>query len=462
MGIEKSVKSFRQEKNKIISAKQEGNIIYDYEESLDVVREELKVQLVDDLEQKILGADKAETVIKNKSFLRKKKEEHREKITNIVYSKNLRVRGHDDSQKFIDEMVDEFAGQSIISDAFRDDEVSDIFCLAWNRIYMEKDGKNVKYGKTFRSPKHYKDFVERLLREAGKEMNNGANKIVDFDLYEDRYCATSKKVSPKDISLTIRKHAESHIKLKQIVDKNCMNQTVADLLGTFILGELNLIYAGITGSGKTTSMRALLDYYVTKANKRMLVCEDTQELFPENDHTLELITSNGDKEETSVTLGDLIKTALRLKPKYIVVGEIRGVEAESAVEGMATGHSTIFSMHAGLPIDAVNRLVTKYLQAMPTLGVDVVERIIGNALDYIAIQDDIPGIGRRVTSITEVTYDYVSRRVSLKPIIKFDFKTKDFKFENKISPEKAEKMLRRGIPYDTLRPIVEGWDQEVA
>lgn len=459
MGIEQSVKSFRQEKNKITSAKQEGNVMYDYDEALDVVREELKLQLVDDLEQKLLASDKAETIIKNKAYLRRKKEDHREKITNIIYSRSLRIRDYD-SQTFIDEMVDEFAGHSILSDAFRDDGVSDIFCLAWNKIYMEKNGKNVKYEKSFRSPKHYKDFVERLLREAGKEMNNGANKIVDFDIYEDRYCATSKKVSPKDISLTIRKHAESHIKLHQIIDKGCMSQKVADLLGTFILGELNLIYAGITGSGKTTSMRALLDYYVTKANKRMLVCEDTQELFPENDHTVELVTSKGDSEETTITLGDLIITALRLKPKYIVVGEVRGVEAESAVEGMATGHSTIFSMHAGLPIDAVNRLVTKYLQAMPSLGVDVVERIIGNALDYIAIQDDIPGIGRRVTSITEVTYDYVTRRVALKPIVKFDFKTKDFSFENKISPEKAEKMLRRGIPYETLKPIVEGWDED--
>ena len=124
---------------------------------------------------------------------------------------------------------------------------------------------------------------------------------------------------------------------------------------------------------------------------------------------------------------------------------------------MATGHSTIFSMHSGTPIDAINRLVTKYLMQMPSLGVDVVERIIGSALDYILIQDDVPGIGRRVTSVTEVNFNYETRRVDLKTIVKFDFRQKDFIFPNKLSEEKAEKMLRKGITVEQLTPYVEGW-----
>lgn len=471
MPMEQSFKSFGKDIQKIkCTNNQTGNSVIGYDEALEVVRDELKVQLVENLEERVLSSSNHEQVIKNKAYLRKIKENYRDKITSIVYSKNIKVRDYPDIQVFIDEMIDEFAGHSVLSDAFRDDGVSDIYCLAWNKIYIEKNGKNERYEKidrngktipvTFRSPKHYKDFLERILREANKEINNGDSKIVDFDLYEDRYCATSKKVSPKDYSITIRKHSENHIKLHQIIEKNVMSQRVADLLGTFILGELNLIYAGITGSGKTTSIRALLDDYVTKANKRMLVCEDTQELFPENDHTLELVSVKSDDAKLAIPIGQLIVTALRLKPKYIVVGEVRSTEAESAVEGMATGHSTIFTMHSGSAIDAVNRLETKYLMAMPSLGVDVVERIIGSALDYITIQDDIPGIGRRVTSITEVTYNYETRRVDLKPIVRFDFKKKDFVFENKISSEKAEKMLRRGITYEQLKPIVEGWDDD--
>lgn len=260
--------------------------------------------------------------------------------------------------------------------------------------------------------------------------------------------------------MTIRKHNEDQITKEHIVKNGVLNEELADLLGLLITGESNLIYAGITGSGKTTTIRALLDHYVTKANKRMLVCEDTQELFPQNEHTLELVSVKSDDESLRVTLGQLIITALRLKPKYIIVGEVRGEEAQAAVEGMETGHSTIFTMHGGNPWNIINRLVTKYLMAMPSLGIDVVERIIGSSLDYIAIQDNIPGTGRKCTSLSEVTYNFETRRIELKPIYKYDFRTKEFKFENKISREKADMMMSRGVAWDQLEPWVE--DERVA
>ena len=338
--------------------------------------------------------------------------------------------------------------------------VTDIYCLAWNKIYFESSKFETpqKYNGTFKNEKDYKDFIERLMREAGKSMlDSGEHKVVDFDLYEDRYNAISKSVSPNDFTLTMRKHQEDHIVLQDILNQGGMSQKVADLYGLLVLGECNTIMGGVTGSGKTTTMRAVLDNYVAKANKRMLVCEDTRELFPKNDHTLELQTSAGVDEKTSISLRDLIMLALRQKPKYIVVGEVRGPEAEAAVEAMATGHSTHFTMHAGTPIDAVNRLVTKYLMQMPSLGIDVVERIIGSALDYIIIQDAIPGIGRRITSITECTYNYETRRVDLRTIVKFNFKTTEFDFVGKLSQEKADKMLRKGITYEQLEDLVE-WE----
>jgi pilus assembly protein CpaF len=229
---------------------------------------------------------------------------------------------------------------------------------------------------------------------------------------------------------------------------------MAELMRLLIKGERNIIYAGITGTGKTTSIRAILDHYVTSLNKRIIVCEETQELFLENDHTLDLVASKSDDKKSSITLYDLIITCLRLKPKYIVVGEVRAEEAEAAVEAMETGHSTIFTMHGGRPINCINRLVTKYLTKMPTLGIEVVERIIGSAVDYIWVQDNIPGIGRRVTEVAEVDYDFVNKCVRVTPIYKYDFKTNDFVLVNKIHPEKADLMLRRGVLYDEIAPWI--------
>ncbi|MFI3211164.1 MAG: ATPase, T2SS/T4P/T4SS family [Peptostreptococcaceae bacterium] len=463
MSTEQGYASYKLDIDKVSENKnKKKRYILDYDRAFQTIveSEEFKIEEAKQIEERLDDKEKSKKVIKNKPYFRKKIKEYESKIHTIAMNEHLTVKGYDknDLSLFVKDVVNDMMGFSVLRPLMEDEKVSDIFCLKWNKIYYEKGGKNILFNHTFKNEKHYKDFIERMLREAGKSMlDYGENKVIDFDLYEDRYNAISTAVAPNDFALTIRKHSEDHIKLKQIVEWGCVSQNIADLMGMLIIGESNVIISGVTGSGKTTTMRALLDEYVTRANKRMLVCEDTRELFPENDHTLELVTSKGVDPKSDISLRELIILALRQKPKYIVVGEVRGPEAESAVEGMATGHSTIFSMHSGTPIDAVNRLVTKYIQQLPTLGVEVVERIIGSALDYIIIQDDVPGIGRRITSLTEVTYSYETQRVALRTIIKYDFRKKDWVFMNKLSEEKAEKMLRKGITLEQLTPITEGW-----
>lgn len=458
---ESRFKSYRKDINRIKNVNTIASRVYDFEEALQII----KTKIASSLEK--TESVKKDDVVKDKEYLKREKQRIKKLIEDIVYDSDMQVRrpiydlNSDNKEtlytreEFVDILVSELVGYSILEDAMVEDNgISDVYIMSWDKIYVEKNGKNEKYPKTFRSKKHYWEFIERLIRNAGKELNNGNKKIQDFELYGDRYCAVSDSVAVYDKSITIRKHSSNHIKLNQIIDGGTMSQDVADVVGTIILGECNLIYGGITGSGKTTTLRALLDYYVTKANKRMLVCEDTRELMPENDHTLELVSSKNKNVDLEVSLDDLIITALRLKPKYIVVGEVRGKEAKSAIEGAETGHSTIFSMHGGNTWNIINRLVTKYLEAMPSLSIDVVERIIGSAIDYIAIQDDIPGIGRRLTSLVEINYNFNTRRVDLNPIIKFNFQTGEFDMLNKLSMDKAEKMMRRGVKFDDIKHIV--------
>jgi pilus assembly protein CpaF len=470
MPIETNFSNIRTEMDKLTGIRRTQSYTMEYEDAYDAIVNDADFQskMTQDIEDKMVDKQKAKTVIKDKEYFREKRDEYKSRIQDVIIKRNINVRNMNRND-VINQMVEDMYGYKVLADLYYSNSksdpygvVTDIYCLAWDKIYYESSKYETpqKYDKTFKNEKDYKDFIERMMREAGKSMlDNGENKVVDFDLYEDRYNAISKAVSPNGFTLTMRKHQEDHITLDDILAQGGMNQEVADLYGLLILGECNTIMGGVTGSGKTTTMRAVLDYYVTKANKRMLVCEDTRELFPKNDHTLELQTSPGVDEKTSVSLRDLIMLALRQKPKYIVVGEVRGAEAEAAVEAMATGHSTHFTMHAGTPIDAVNRLVTKYLMQMPSLGIDVVERIIGSALDYIIIQDAIPGIGRRITSITECTYNYETRRVDLHTIMKFNFKTKQFDMVRKLSAEKANKMLRKGITYEQLEGLV-NWDED--
>lgn len=453
--MEVEFKSFRKDMARVKNIKTEGGTIYEYEEALDIVRERLTDKLLFIMEDTRMETKDKEA--KTKQHLRDKLKVYNTYISDIVYGENIRVRGFEEEKidGFINEMVDEFGGYSVLSNAFYDPKVSDIYVLAWDCIFVERDGANAKYEKTFRSPKHFKDVLNRFVGEAGKEINNGDQKIVDFELYGDRGCATAQTVSPRDYSLTIRKHEEDHITRDELVKWNVLTEEMSDLLGLIIMGESNLIYGGLTGSGKTTTIRAILDYYVAKSNKRMLVCEDTQELFPKNEHTLQLVSVKSDDERLAVSLDQLIITALRLKPKYIVVGEIRGKEAQAAVEGMETGHSTIFTMHGGDTWNVINRLVTKYLMAMPSLDIKIAERIIGSSLDFVCIQDNIPRIGRRLTYMDEISFNFDTQRIEVKPIYRFNPIKKEFVFLNKISMEKADTMMRRGIAWEELEKWVE-------
>ena len=123
---------------------------------------------------------------------------------------------------------------------------------------------------------------------------------------------------------------------------------------------------------------------------------------------------------------------------------------------MATGHSTIFTAHADKPIDTINRLVINYQKAMPMLGSDIVERIVGNAVDFVIIKKNIPGIGRKITGISEINFNYETGRVSITPIMKYSYQTDEFCFVNTISSDCKEKMLGAGVRYEDL----EAWERK--
>lgn len=428
-----------------------------YDQAMEVIKTHIEKLITEENEELIKKKMENNNldVKKDKVYLRERKAKFRHYIDRALVSEGFSVQGID-LKTFLNEMVAEFAGYSVLEAAFADPDVSDIFVVSWDLIFVERNGKNAKYHRTFRSAKHFEDVLKRFLREAGKEINSGDSKIVDFELYQDRGNAIHPVVSPTGYTLTMRKHKEDHIKRDDIIRQNVANEKLLDFIGMLVRGESNIICGGITGSGKTTTIRAILDYYVSKANKRMLVCEDTQELFPKNEHTVQMVSVRADNPEEEVSLRKLILTALRLKPKYIVVGEVRGVEAEAAVEGMETGHSTIFTMHAHDPWSAIDRLVTKYIMAMPALGYEVVERIIGGSVDYIFIQDDVPGVGRKITKLSEVTYNFKEHRIEVKTICAFNIKTGDWEWKGKISHRKADKMLRRGIPISEIEPWIEG------
>lgn len=436
--IEQDVKAIRQGIRKMNNHDSQNSLI-SYHDALERVRNELSSQLLE-----LAGSGSNDINNKNQISLEELKTRYEQRIADIINLRRLNIADMTGAE-FVKKAVSEFVGYSILEQAMADPKITDIYIIDYQTIYVEKSGTNYRYPLSFESQKHCDNFIKRLVTTAGKNLDVGESKIVDFELYGNRGCATSDIITLGGSSLTLRKHGQFNVTYDDLITQGVLSPKLGDLLKLLIKGESNLICAGITGSGKTTTLRALLNAQVKGLNKRAIVIEDTPELGLDVNNCLSFTTFKSDNPTLAVSQRDLIYAALRLKPKYIIVGEVRGPEAEAAVEAMETGHSTIFSMHAGKPINAVNRLVTKYLIQMPSIGTDVANRIIGEAVDYIFLQDDIPGVGRRVSRLTEISYDNEKNKIIYKDICVYDIEQGEWKWLNTLSEDKIYKASRRGV-----------------
>lgn len=352
-------------------------------------------------------------------------------------------------------LTSSFVGFDCLEDARNDPDVTDVYCMSYDYIIVERGGHNVKYEHQFRSESDYRNFVSRLLNEDNKQLDQGEHKIVDAEVYGIRINAIHPIISSKGITLTLRKHSEDPITLENMVDHGMLTQMMADFCKMTIRGALNGCVAGVTGSGKTTFLKAVFEaslgngdpnYYEDKNMNRVITVEDTPELFLRVPHTVALHTMQTGEEKTTIDLRGLNIASLRMKPHYIIVGEIRGVEAASYVEAAATGHSSWTSIHAGTVWSGIDRFVDKYGMVMPNLSNEAVERIIGSSVNLFFMVDNIPGVGRRITAIHELVFDHDTNRVQVNDIVRFEYE-KGFVWHNTLSNESIDMMLRRGVSH---------------
>lgn len=227
-----------------------------------------------------------------------------------------------------------------------------------------------------------------------------------------------------DMEYEPNKRIEKYITKEQLVDADVLTEEMSELLKILIKGGSNLICGGPCGSGKTTLIEALLKPCISMSNSQLVPI--TQE-----------------------------NTISRLGPKDVLVGEVRGIEAKTVIDAMEAGHRAIFTVHAWNSRDVYNRLMTNYLMAMPSVDIKKTERIIGSSLDFICIQEYVPQIGRKLTSLDEVIFDIERQCIEINPIYRFDPIKNEFDLVNKISNEKSEALKRRGITSKELEKWVE-------
>lgn len=307
-----------------------------------------------------------------------------------------------DRTQIIKEVLDEALGLGPLEDLLSDDSISEIMVNGKENIFVEKSGKVQKTPVTFTTNQQLKLIIERIVTPLGRRIDE-KTPYVDARLKDgSRVHAIIEPLALDGPTLTIRKFAKKPITPQNYIEWNTISQSMLDFLKICVENGLNVIISGGTGSGKTTLLNVLSGYI--PATERIITVEDAAELQLKQTHVVRLETRPANMEGTgAVTIRDLVRNTLRMRPDRIVVGECRGGEALDMLSAMNTGHDgSMTTVHANSPREAIGRLETLCMMAGMDLPARAIREQIAGAVDLIVQISRLSDGSRKVISITEV------------------------------------------------------------
>jgi pilus assembly protein CpaF len=326
----------------------------------------------------------------------------------------------DDIRKQIfHDILDELTGYGPIQPLLEDPEVTEVMVNGPKKVFIEKKGKLIKSGVTFDDDDHILRVIDRIILPLGRRVD-ADSPTVDARLPDgSRVNAVIRPVSIDGPSITIRKFTKDKLSVQQLIDFGSLTAKMAEFVRACVLAHLNIVISGGTGSGKTTLLNVLSSYIPEE--ERIVTIEDAAELQLQQDHVLRMETKVANVDgKGSVTIRDLVRNSLRMRPDRIIVGECRGGEALDMLQAMNTGHDgSLTTLHANSPRDALSRLETMVLMAGMDLPLKVVRQQISSAVDLIVQQSRLKDGSRKVTAITEVA-GMEGDTVVMTDIFKFD------------------------------------------
>jgi pilus assembly protein CpaF len=309
----------------------------------------------------------------------------------------------DDLRKQIfHDILDELTGFGPIQPLLDDEDVSEVMVNGPKKVFIEKKGKLTKSAVTFDDDDHVLRVIDRIILPLGRRVD-ADTPTVDARLPDgSRVNAVVRPVSIDGPSITIRKFKKDKLSIQQLIDYGSLTSNMAEFIRACVLAHLNIVISGGTGSGKTTLLNVLSSYIPEE--ERIITIEDAAELQLQQDHVLRMETkvANTDGRGT-VSIRDLVRNSLRMRPDRIIVGECRGGEALDMLQAMNTGHDgSLTTLHANTPRDAISRMETMVLMSGMDLPLKVVRQQIASAVDLIIQQTRLKDGSRKVTAITEV------------------------------------------------------------
>jgi pilus assembly protein CpaF len=309
---------------------------------------------------------------------------------------------HDDRTRLVKELTDDILGHGPLERLLDDDTVTEIMVNGPYDIWVERAGRLHKTPVRFTDESHLRRIISKMVAQVGRRIDE-SSPMVDARLPDgSRINATIPPLSLTGPLLTIRKFQSKKLGLEALVKNGSLSIDTVDLLQKCVMARMNTLISGGTGSGKTTMLNALSA--AIPDDERIITIEDAAELQLNQRHVLRLEARPKNVEgEGEITIRDLVRNALRMRPDRIVVGEVRGAEALDMLQAMNTGHDgSLSTLHANSPRDALARLETMVLMTGYDLPLRAVREQIASAVDLMVHIERMHDGGRRVVAITEV------------------------------------------------------------
>jgi pilus assembly protein CpaF len=361
----------------------------------------------------------------------------------------------EERKRLATQLRDDLLGYGPIQELLDDPDITEIMVNGSDPIYIERDGRIFETEVRFSSDSHLRRVIDRIVARVGRRIDE-SSPMVDARLPDgSRVNAIIPPLSLDGPVLTIRRFGQDPFTAADLAEMGTLSEQTVELLQSCIQGRLNVIISGGTGTGKTTLLNALSAFI--PADHRIITIEDAAELQLQQKHTIRLESRPPNVEgRGEVSIRDLVRNALRMRPDRIIVGESRGGEALDMLQAMNTGHEgSMSTVHANSPRDALARLETMVLMA----GVDIPDKAVreqaASALHLIVHLSRLPDGTRRVTQISEVV-GMEGATITLQDIYAFDFRAgrdADGRYlgllrPTGIRPQFTDKLLDAGIELD--------------
>ncbi|MCX7695653.1 MAG: CpaF family protein [Caloramator sp.] len=354
-------------------------------------------------------------------------------------------------KKTREELLDEIIGFGPITQFLKDSSVTEIMVNGPNKIYVERNGKLTLTDAKFKNDDHVMHVIKKIVSPLGRRIDE-SSPMVDARLPNgSRVNAIIPPLAIDGPSITIRKFAEDPFTVEDLIRFGTFTSKMAEFLKYCVEGRLNVVVSGGTGSGKTTTLNVLSSFIPKE--ERIVTIEDAAELQLSQEHVVRLETRPANLEgKGEITIRDLVKNSLRMRPDRIVVGEVRSGEALDMLQAMNTGHDgSLTTGHANSPRDMLSRLETMVLMSGMNLPVRAIRDQIASAIDVIIQQSRLMDGSRKITHITEVQ-GMEGDVIILQDIFRFEQKGLDNKGKVKgdfiftgVMPKFIQKLREKGI-----------------